>query len=133
MIVFDLDCADCGGRFESWFASGVEHDRLADLGLLACAVCGSANVRKAPMAPSVPRKEASVPLASIASLQSEIISQSRWVGNEFAATARAIHSGKQAAERIHGQATLGEARDLLDEGVPVLSLPLLMVPPNQVN
>ena len=130
MIVFDLDCGGCGARFESWFACGKEHDRLAELGLLACAACGSIDVRKAPMAPSVPRKEAP---SALAALQSELISQSRWVGAEFAATARAIHSGDQAAERIHGQATLGEARDLLEEGVPVLPLPLPVVPPNQVN
>ncbi len=133
MIVFDLDCGACGGRVESWFASGEEHDRLAGLGLLACAACGSASVRKAPMAAAVPRKVGPGALEQAASLQAEIIKDSRWVGDQFAATARAIHSGEQAAERVHGQATLGEARDLIEEGVPVLPLPLPMVPPNQVN
>ena len=132
MILFDLDCGDCGGRFESWFASGGEHDRLADLGLLSCAACGSSDVRKAPMAPAVPRKEGS-PLERLADLQSEMIKGSRWVGDRFVATARAIHSGEQEAERVHGQATLGEAKDLIEEGVPVLPLPLPIIPPNQVN
>jgi hypothetical protein len=133
MILFDLDCGDCGGRFESWFASGGEHDRLADLGLLTCAACGSSDVRKAPMAPSVPRKEGGSPLQRLADIQSEMVKDSRWVGDRFAATARAIHSGEQEIEKIHGQATLGEAKDLIDEGVPVLPLPLPVVPPNQVN
>lgn len=133
MILFDLDCGDCGGRFESWFASGGEHDRLADLGLLNCAACGSSDVRKAPMALVVPRKEAGSPLQRLAALQSEMVKDSRWVGDRFVATARAIHSGEQEAETIHGQATLGEARDLIEDGVPVLPLPLPLVPPNQVN
>ena len=133
MIVFDLDCGDCGGRFESWFASGGEHDRLADLGLLSCAACGSSDVRKAPMAPAVPRKEGASPLERLAAIQSEMVRDSRWVGDRFAATARAIHAGEQEAERIHGQATLGEAKGLIEQGVPVLPLPLPLVPPNQVN
>ena len=133
MIVFDLDCGDCGGRFESWFASGNEHDRLAGLGLLNCAACGSSKVRKAPMAPAVPRKEVEAPLERLADLQSAMIKDSRWVGDNFVATARAIHSGEQEAERIHGQATLGEAKDLIEEGVPVLPLPLPVVPPIEVN
>ncbi len=133
MIVFDLDCGDCGGRFESWFASGEEHDRLAGLRLLNCAACGSSDVRKAPMAPAVPRKETASPLEQLADLQSAMTKDSRWVGDRFVATARAIHAGEQEAERIHGQATLGEAKDLIEEGVPVLPLPLPVVPPNQVN
>ena len=133
MIVFDLDCGGCGGRFESWFASGEEHDKLAYLGLLSCATCGSMDVRKAPMAPAVPRKEGGAPLERLAAIQSEMVKDSRWVGDRFVATARAMHSGEQEAETIHGQATLGEAKDLLEEGVPVLPLPLPVVPPNQVN
>ena len=41
------------------------------------------------MAPSVPRKDSSHPLARIASLQAEILKDSRWVGDEFTETARA--------------------------------------------
>ena len=85
------------------------------------------------MAPAVPRKAAGAPLDRLADLQSEMIKDSRWVGDRFVATARAIHSGEQAAERVHGQATLGEAKALIEEGVPVLPLPLPIVPPNQVN
>ncbi|NCU11594.1 MAG: DUF1178 family protein, partial [Sphingomonadaceae bacterium] len=46
---------------------------------------------------------------------------------------REMHYGERDAEVIHGQATLDEARDLLDEGVPVLPLPFPVAPPDELN
>jgi hypothetical protein len=129
VIVFDLDCGSCGQRCESWFGSNSDYERQRGEGLLACPGCGSAELAKAPMAPAVPRKGSQ----SIARVQQELLKDSRWVGDKFAETARAIHSGEAEAEKVHGQATLGEARDLIDEGIPVLPLPLPVVPPIDVN
>src|SRR3546814_7421276 len=56
MIVFDLCCTAGDHRFEAWFASS---DSFADQqarGLIACPVCGDAEVRKAVMAPRVGAK-----------------------------------------------------------------------------
>jgi hypothetical protein len=47
---------------------------------------------------------------------------SQWVGTRFAEEARALHAQGEA-RAIHGEASLAEARALLDEGVPVLPLP----------
>jgi hypothetical protein len=85
------------------------------------------------MAPRVPRKSSMDPLARIAELQSVMLQNSRWVGDEFADTARAMHSGEIQPEQVHGHATLDEARSLAAEGVPVAPLPLPVVPPSQVN
>lgn len=130
MIVFDLDCAACGQRCESWFGSTADYEQQRDGGLLACPGCGSAELAKAPMAPSVPRKGSQ---SMVAQIQRHLLRDSRWVGDKFVETARAIHAGEAEAERVHGQATLGEARDLIAEGVPVCPLPLPVVAPNQVN
>jgi hypothetical protein len=130
VIVFDLDCGECGQRCESWFGSNADYQRQCDGGLLSCPQCGSAGLAKAPMAPSVPRKGS---MTSIVQLQTEILQDSRWVGDQFVETARAMHSGEADPERVHGQATLGEARDLIADGIPVLPLPLPVVPPSQVN
>ena len=132
MIVFDLDCGSCGQRCESWFGSTAEFDAQRAGGMLECPTCGSAELAKAPMAPAVPRK-GSQSLPAVAEMQREMLKDSRWVGNRFADTARAMHAGEAEAERVHGQATLGEARDLIDEGVPVLPLPLPVLPPGQLN
>ena len=133
MIVFDLHCEDGGETFEAWFRSGSDYEEQRAAGLVECPVCGSGNIAKAPMAPRVPRKGATEPLARLAALQSEMLKDSRWVGERFATTARAIHSGEMPPEQVHGQATLAEAKSLVDEGVAIAPLPLPVVPPTQVN
>jgi hypothetical protein len=133
MIVFDLQCRDGGETFEAWFRSNSDFEEQSAGGLVRCPFCQSANVAKAPMAPQVPRKGSDGPLARLAAIQAELLKDSRWVGDEFADTARAMHSGDMAPEQVHGQATLADAKSLADEGVPVAPLPLPVVPPNQVN
>jgi hypothetical protein len=72
-------------------------------------------------------------LAGLAELQTELLKDSRWVGDEFADTARAMHSGEIERMAVHGKATVEDTKSLIDEGVPVAPLPLPVVPPNQVN
>jgi hypothetical protein len=132
MIVFDLQCLDGGETFEAWFRSSADYEEQRSDGLVQCPVCLSVNVAKAPMAPSVPRKGGD-PIARLAAIQSELLKDSRWVGDKFAETARAIHSGEAEPEQVHGSATLEQAKSLVAEGVPVAPLPLPVVPPKQLN
>jgi hypothetical protein len=85
------------------------------------------------MAPRVPAKGSGNPLARLAAMQSEMLKDSRWVGDRFADTARAIHSGDMAPQQVHGSATLEQAKSLVEDGVPIAPLPLPVTPPNQVN
>ena len=133
MIVFDLHCQEGGETFEAWFRSGSDYEEQRAAGLVECPVCGSTRIAKAPMAPGVPRKGGAEPLARLAALQSEMLKDSRWVGERFATTARAIHSGEIPPEQVHGQATLAEAKSLAEDGVAIAPLPLPVVPPTQVN
>jgi len=134
VIVFDLQCRDGGETFEAWFSSNADYEEQSQAGLVQCPVCQSANVHKAPMAPRVPRKGSdNSPLARLAAMQAEMLKQSRWVGDSFAETARAMHTGEIAHEQVHGKATLEEAKSLVDEGIPVAPLPLPVTPPSQVN
>ena len=138
MIVFDLHCSQSGDRFEAWFRSNADFERQVEQGLVQCPVCQSSQVAKAPMAPRVPRKgddgrEFSDALARLASLQAEVLRDSKWVGDEFAETARAMHLGEIDTKRVHGEATAEQARSLAEDGVPIAPLPLPVVPPNLVN
>jgi hypothetical protein len=133
MIVFDLQCRDGGETFEAWFRSNLDYEEQHGAGLVQCPFCQSANVEKAPMAPRVPRKGSQDPLARLAAMQAELLKDSRWVGDKFADTARAIHSGEMAPEQVHGSTTLQQAKSLVDDGIPVAPLPLPVTPPNQVN
>ena len=132
MIVFDLVCADGGETFEAWFRSNRDYEAQRDGGLVRCPFCDSAQVGKAPMAPSVPRK-ASGALEKIAALQARMLKDSRWVGDEFSDTARAMHVGEIEPALVHGRATIEQATSLAEDGVPVAPLPLPVVPPTQVN
>jgi hypothetical protein len=133
VIVFDLQCRDGGETFEAWFRSSADYDEQRAAGFVQCPVCRSANIEKAPMAPRVPRKGSSNPLARLAALQAEMLKGSRWVGDEFTDTARAMHGGEIAPEQVHGNATLEQAKSLADDGIPVAPLPLSVTPPGQVN
>lgn len=133
MIVFDLHCEDGGETFEAWFSSSADYEEQRGSGMVQCPVCGSTRIGKAPMAPQVPRKGGGEPLARLAAMQAEMLKQSRWVGEQFATTARAMHNGEMPTEQVHGQATLAEAKALVDDGITVAPLPLPVVPPTQVN
>ena len=152
MIVFDLRCPQ-HHVFEAWFGSGAAYEDQRARGLLACPVCGDAEIVKAAMAPNVgakgntrsaivakPPSDAppsphalKAALHALAVAQTRALEKSQWVGRAFADTARAMHEGEVTTAPIHGEATLAEARALIEEGVPVAALPLPITPPDAVN
>jgi hypothetical protein len=69
----------------------------------------------------------------LATMQAEALKSSRFVGKSFADDARAMHYGEREVEPIHGQASLAEAKELLEEGIAVAPLPFPVVPPEQAN
>ena len=161
MIVFDLQCAPHSHRFEGWFGSSEDFAGQQARGLVTCPTCGSGEVIKAVMAPNVGRKgnqkvesrparpettpapisnvplplppEAVEVLRAVAQAQAEALKSSRWVGDEFAEKARAIHYGEEDAEAIHGKARPEEVRELLEEGVEIAPILFPVVPPEQAN
>ena len=154
MIVFDLVCRAAGHRFEGWFASSAAFDDQSARGLIACPHCGSGEVEKALMAPSLGRKGNQIaaaapptksPMASglpapvqealgkLAALQAQALKQSTWVGDGFADQSRAMHYGEREVEIIHGQATFAEAQALNEEGIAIMPLPFPVAPPEDVN
>jgi hypothetical protein len=141
MIRYALKCAG-DHRFESWFQSASAFDTLSRGGHVACPVCGGTDVEKAIMAPRVattdkapaapPQETAKRPLSGPAhpaeqmlrKLRDHIEKNSTYVGNRFAAEARAMHVGDRDEASIHGEATPEEARALVEDGVPILPVPI---------
>lgn len=72
-------------------------------------------------------------MQALATMQAEALRQSRYVGQNFVKDARAMHYGEREAETIHGQASVAEARELLEEGIGLMPLPFPVVPPDQAN
>lgn len=133
MIVFDLQCRDGGETFEAWFRSTEDFEKQRSGGLIECPICQSSNVAKAPMAPRVPRKGSDAPIARLAAMQAELLKGSKWVGDAFADTARAMHNGDVEPAQVHGKATIEQTRSLIDDGIAIAPLPLPVTPPSQVN
>ena len=105
MIRYDLKCAE-GHLFEAWFPSSADYDDQAARGLVMCSHCGSTKVEKSLMAPRVPTKGNKTDDAQtlsagptpeierkLAELRAEIEKSSDYVGDRFAAEARAIEAG----------------------------------------
>lgn len=142
MIVFDLKC-EGGHVFEAWFGSSAAYEDQRGRGLVACPMCGNADVVKAVMAPAigakgnkgpaVPPEAMKAAMAALASAQAKMLEKSEWVGSAFADKARSMHLGEVPSAQIHGQTTVAEAKALVEEGVPVAPLPLPVVPPEAQN
>ncbi|UYY58612.1 DUF1178 family protein [Sphingomonas sp. S2-65] len=155
MIVFDLRCS-AAHVFEAWFGSSAAYEEQRAAGLVECPLCGDREVAKAVMAPNVgakgnrradvvhapagavpahaPSPEAmKVMIGALAAAQAKLLEKSQWVGTGFADAARAMHLGEMPVAPIHGQATVAEAKELIEEGVPVAALPLPVIPPEACN
>jgi hypothetical protein len=140
MIRYALTC-DNDDRFEGWFASSADYDSQEAGGRIECPLCGSTSVRKAPMAPAIARgksAEASMRAkfeAMAREVQAHVRDNFDYVGEKFADEARAMHDGAADHRPIWGEATAQEARDMIEEGVPVAPLPapFAPIPPTKLN
>lgn len=136
MIRYSLRCTDNDHRFEAWYRSGADFDRLSAAGQITCAVCGSGAVEKDLMAPRIgngsggtamPERPLSAPASpaeqALADLRRRIEAHSENVGRDFAREARRIHEGTAPERAIIGEARPSEARALIEDGVPIAPLP----------
>ena len=136
MKIFDLQCG-AGHRFEGWFASTEDFTAQRTQGLVGCPSCGAQDVDRVPSATRfntgaaqpVAREEAGKdPLALAQKLYSrmldELLKRSEDVGNGFPAEARRIHYREAPERMIRGQASQEEHEALVEEGIPVLRMPI---------
>ncbi len=135
MKVLNLRCAQ-DHRFEGWFASDEDEASQRDRGLLACPLCGDADVQRLPSAPrlnfgAAPPAEAKVALPAPDDLQGlwlravqHVMQHTEDVGERFAEEARRIHYREVPHRGIRGQTSQDEAQALREEGIEVLALPV---------
>ncbi|MEJ8570329.1 DUF1178 family protein [Microbaculum marinum] len=144
MIRYSLVCAD-EHEFEGWFRDSSTFDSQKASGEVLCPICGSSDIEKALMAPSVAirdeapavsRDKAQVPMAASAPanaqmietlrrLKQHVVENSEYVGNRFPEEARKIHYEEAERRSIYGEASLEDARSLIEDGVEVHPLPIL--------
>ncbi|MEI9989792.1 MAG: DUF1178 family protein [Rhizomicrobium sp.] len=130
MIVYNLRCRNAH-EFEGWFRDSAAYEEQARGGALTCPVCDSRKVEKAIMAPAVAgakkptvtAEEASKMRQFMTGLRKYVQQNADYVGPNFAEEARKIHYGEADERHIYGEASIEEAKELLEEGVDVAPLP----------
>jgi hypothetical protein len=138
MIRYTLIC-DSQHTFETWFRNSATCDDQLTAGALECPVCNSTRIEKQLMAPAVrtSRKDAKQRVAApgdarhkklleeVRKLRSMIEANAEYVGERFPEEARRIHYNEAAARGIYGEASLDEAKELVEEGIEAHPLPWL--------
>jgi hypothetical protein len=122
-----------GHEFEGWFKNSAAYDEQEAKGELACPNCSDAQIHKAPMAPAVTtskEKSSAKPTLDkqktrqfMAGFRKFVQENAEYVGPRFPEEARKIHHGERDDRHIYGEASLKEAKELVEEGISIAPLP----------
>ena len=135
MIKYKLFCKACDLRFDSWFASSNEYERLKKKKLLNCHNCNSSKVEKTIMAPqlinSKSKTDKKIDLEKYNKVKETIIDYQKfikenfkYVGDNFAYEARSIHyNDKKKSKGIYGSASKEDLKELKEEGIDAQMIP----------
>lgn len=137
MKVLNLHCSH-DHAFEGWFGSEDDFQSQLGRGLVECPICGDTAVTKLPSAPrlNLGAQPGAAPKQDMVSMPDQemqkawlemvrhVMANTEDVGEKFADEARKIHYGESEERGIRGQASAEQARELLEEGIGVLPLPI---------
>tara|TARA_B100001057_G_scaffold328255_1_gene328572 strand:- start:28 stop:456 length:429 start_codon:yes stop_codon:yes gene_type:complete len=137
MIKYKLICKDCNSKFDSWFASSNEYDKLKKRKFLICHSCNSLRVEKTLMAPQLINSKTEFETKlnttkqqkikkTIKNYQKFIKDNFQYVGDNFAYEARSIHyDNKKKSKGIYGSASKQDLKELKEEGIEAQMIPWL--------
>lgn len=142
MKVFNLAC-EHDHPFEGWFSTADDYESQLARGLLECPMCSSRSIRKLLSAPrlnlSHSQEKAATPAVPVQAggkpdpmaiqgmvmkMARALIENTEDVGDRFAEEARRIHYKESPERGIRGRASVEDARELAEEGIEVMALPL---------
>ncbi len=134
MIKYKLLCNDCELKFDSWFSSSSEYEKLKKKKLLICHNCNSEKVEKTLMAPQLISKAKNEEKfdtqkykkikKTIKNYQKFIKDNFRYVGDNFAYEARSIqYNSKKPTKGIYGKASQKDVKELKEEGIDTQLIP----------
>ena len=135
MIKYKLICKNCDLKFDSWFASSTEYDRLRKKKFLSCHNCNSVRIEKTIMAPQLINTKLKTNekiniekynkiKKTITSYQKFIKEHFKYVGDNFAYEARSIHyNSKKKSKGIYGSASKKDLKELKEEGIDAKIIP----------
>ncbi len=135
MIKYKLHCKSCEVKFDSWFASSNEYERLKKKKLLTCHKCNSVSVEKTIMSPQLINSKSKIDenlnlkkynkvKKTILGYQRYIKENFKYVGDNFAYEARSIHyNDKKKSKAIYGTASQDDLKELKEEGIDTQLIP----------
>lgn len=152
MKVLDLQCSS-GHVFEGWFGSEEDFLSQIQRAFVQCPLCGDAAVQKKLSAPRLNLSGAKAPVElpptadattepttvrtpdlnpelqnalhqAWVHVAKQVLANTEDVGNRFADEARRMHYGEVEERGIRGKTTPAEARELMEEGIELVALPI---------
>ena len=135
MIKYKLQCKNCYLKFDSWFASSNEFERLKKKRFLNCHKCNSIKVEKTIMSPQLINGKSKIDekinlekynqvKKTIKGYQKFIKDNFKFVGDNFAYEARSIHyNSKKKSKGIYGNASKQDLKELKEEGIDTQMIP----------
>ena len=135
MIKYKLICKDCNIKFDSWFASSNEYEKLKKRKFLTCHSCNSLKVEKTLMTPQLINSKCKSETKldtlkyqkikkTIKNYQKFVKDNFKYVGDNFAYEARSIHyNNKKKKKGIYGTASKKDIQELGEEGIDTQMIP----------
>ena len=135
MIKYNLKCEN-KHEFESWFSDSNEYEKLKKKMLLECIYCSSSKISKSIMSPMVSiTKNSNKKIKS--NLDNKFVDEKKrlveirrfveknfdYVGENFSEKVREIYYNKKTKKAIYGTTTEKERKELLDEGIDLITVP----------
>ena len=123
-------------EFESWFSDSNEYEKLKKKMLLECIYCSSSKISKSIMSPMVSiTKNSNKKIKS--NLDNKFVDEKKrlveirrfveknfdYVGENFSEKVREIYYNKKTKKAIYGTTTEKERRELLNEGIDLITIP----------
>ena len=149
MIKYSLKCVEenCNKNepFDGWFQNSTSFKKQIDNGYISCPYCGSLNIKKNLMSPSVKSSKQKTPkiisnnlkhnelnkntnkqidmMVILRNLKKEIQKNAEFVGKNFTKEAKAIHEGKSKERAIYGQADAKDLEELKSKNIDFINVP----------
>ena len=135
MIKYNLKCEN-KHEFESWFSDSNEYEKLKKKMLLECIYCSSSKISKSIMSPMVSISKSSNKKIK-SNLDNKFVDEKKrlvkirrfieknfdYVGENFSEKVREIYYNNKTKKAIYGTTTEKERRELLDEGIDLITVP----------
>ena len=131
MILFDLKCSNYHD-FEAWFKDSKEFKLQQKKQLISCPICEDNNIIKSLMAPNLGKKSNSknnkkiinkTLINKISKFKKIVEENFEYVGNDFTEKAKKIKYGEIEDRAIYGEASLEQAKELIEEDIDFKPLP----------